>query len=81
MQPDNYCKLVKNYLHFVPLWSGVIRNSRRESNAVFERQFATVKHDVQLKERNNPWKTRRLVYVSAKGLAKYAVVSSRKKMR
>ena len=47
----------------------------------FERQFATVKHDVQRKERNNPWKTCRLVYVSAKGLAKYAVVSSRNKMR
>ena len=87
--PKLVVKLVKDYLPFFPLWSGIHlsesrRNihegSSRDSNAVVERQFATVKHDVLRKERNiNPGKACRLLYVSAKGLAKYAVVSSRKK--
>lgn len=45
-----------------------------------DRQFETVKHDVLRKDRKiNPRKACRLLYASAKVLAKKAVVSSRKK--
>lgn len=73
---------------FFPLWSGVLlqepdRNltegSNRDTNAVVERHFATIKNEILHKEKNiNPAKACRLFYISAKGLAKASLASIKK---
>lgn len=86
--PELAEKILKQYLPFFPLWSGVLlqepdRNvtegSNRDTNAVVERHFATIKNEILHKEKNiNPAKACRLLYISAKGLAKASLASTKK---